>query len=72
VIGRVEHFKPYARWLNCDDSGLVELELPKRADLPLFKQLDRTRAPLVYRWRRDGRKVLGGEALAAVTSTPES
>jgi SAM-dependent methyltransferase len=63
VIGRIEHFKPYARWLNCDVTGLAELELPKRTDPALFKQLDRTRAPLVYRWRRDGRKVLGGEPL---------
>ncbi len=63
VIGRVEHFKPYARWLNCDVSGLVELELPKRADSALFKQLERTKAPLVYRWHRDGDKVTGGEAL---------
>ncbi len=64
VIGRVEHFKPYARLLNCDATGLAELELPKRADPALFKQLDRTKAPLVYRWRRDGDKLLGGEALA--------
>jgi SAM-dependent methyltransferase len=63
VIGRVEHFKPYARWLNCDTTGLVELELPRRADGALFKQLERTKAPLVYRWQRDGDKVLGGEAL---------
>lgn len=69
VIGRVEHFKPYARLLNCDATGLTELELPKRADPPLFKQLDRTKAPLVYRWRRDGDKIVGGEAL---TSAPES
>ncbi|MGH7959667.1 MAG: small ribosomal subunit Rsm22 family protein [Opitutaceae bacterium] len=62
VIGRVEHFKPYARMLNCDATGLTELELPKRADPALFKQLERTRAPLVYRWRRDGRKILGGDA----------
>lgn len=65
VIGRVEHFKPYARLLNCDASGLAELELPKRAAPALFKELDRTKAPLVYRWRRDGDKLLGGEALAA-------
>lgn len=63
IIGRPEHFKPYARWLNCDATGLAELELPKRADPALFKQLDRTRAPLVYRWQRDGDKVLGGEPL---------
>ena len=64
VIGRVEHFKPYARLLNCDATGLAELELPKRADPALFKQLDRTKAPLVYRWRRAGDKILGGEPLA--------
>ena len=63
VIGRVEHFKPYARLLNCDATGLNELELPKRADPALFKQLERTKAPLVYRWRRDGDKILGGEPL---------
>lgn len=63
VIGRVEHFKPYARLLNCDATGLAELELPKRADPALFKQLERTKAPLVYRWRRDGDKILGGEPL---------
>ncbi len=63
VIGRVEHFKPYARLLSCDASGLAELELPKRADPALFKQLERTRAPLVYRWQRDGDKLLGGTPL---------
>lgn len=65
VIGRPEHFKPYARVLNCDSDGLVELELPKRADPALFKQLDRTKAPLVYRWRRNGERLLGGEAISA-------
>ena len=66
VIGRPEHFKPYARVLNCDASGLTELELPRRADPGLFKQLERTKAPLVYRWRREGEKILGGETLSAL------
>jgi SAM-dependent methyltransferase len=65
IIGRPEHLKPYARLLSCDESGLAELELPKRADPALYKQLERTRAPLVYRWTRDGDKILGGEALGA-------
>jgi hypothetical protein len=65
VIGRAEHFKPYARLLNCDASGLAELELPKRADPALFKQLERTKAPLVYRWQRDGDKILSGTALGS-------
>jgi hypothetical protein len=63
IIGRPEHFKPYARLLNCDASGLHELELLKRTDPALFKQLERTKAPLVYRWRRDGKKILAGEPL---------
>jgi hypothetical protein len=63
VIGRVEHFKPYARLLNCDATGLADLELPKRADPALFKQLERTKAPLVYRWVREGNKIKGGEPL---------
>jgi len=61
VIGRPEHFKPYARVLNCDATGLDELTLPKRADPALYKQLDRTREPLVYRWRREGNSILGVE-----------
>ena len=65
VIGRPEHFKPYARVLNCDASGLHELELLKRSDPALFKQLDRTKAPLVYRWKRDGDRIVGGEPLGA-------
>ncbi|MEY2881104.1 MAG: hypothetical protein RLZZ15_3484 [Verrucomicrobiota bacterium] len=72
VIGRPEFFKPYARLLNCDATGLAELELPKRADPALFKQLERTKAPLVFRWRRDGEKILGGTALALPDSAPQS
>jgi hypothetical protein len=64
VIGRPEHFKPYARLLNCDATGLADLELPKRADPALFKQLERTKTPLVYRWQRAGTKISGGEPLA--------
>ena len=63
VIGRAEHFKPYARVLNCDAAGLAELELPKRADPALFKHLERTKAPLIYRWRREENKIFGGSAL---------
>jgi SAM-dependent methyltransferase len=61
VIGRPEHFKPYARLLSCDATGVAELTLPKRADPALFKELDRTREPLVYRWRREGDSILGVE-----------
>jgi hypothetical protein len=70
VIGRPEHFKPYARLLSCDATGLSNLELPKRANPALFKQLDRTRSPLVYRWQREGDKILGGTPLPPPASSP--
>jgi hypothetical protein len=70
VIGRPEHFKPYARLLSCDATGLSNLELPKRANPALFKQLDRTRSPLVYRWQREGDKILGGAPLPPPASSP--
>lgn len=63
IIGRPEHFKPYARFLNCDAIGLTELELMRRSDPALYKQLDRARGPLLYRWQRDGDKVHGGSPL---------
>jgi len=68
VIGRPEHFKPYVRLLNCDATGLAELELLKRADPALFKQLDRTKAPLVYHWQHDGKKIQSGAPLAPPTA----
>jgi hypothetical protein len=65
IIGRPEHFKPYARLLNCDATGLTELTVPKRTAPALFKELDRTKAPLVYRWTREGDKVATGTRLGA-------
>ena len=62
VIGRVEHFKPYARLLNCGPEGLAELEIPRREAPALYKELERQRGPLVYRWRREGRHILAGDA----------
>ena len=65
IIGRPEHFKPYARVLNCDATGLAELEVPKRVDPALVKELERTKAPLLYRWQRAENKILGGELISA-------
>jgi hypothetical protein len=45
VIGRPEHFKPYVRLLNCNASGLEVLEVPKRGNPGLYKELDRDAAP---------------------------
>jgi hypothetical protein len=60
VIGRPEHFKPYARLLNCSEAGLEVLSVPKRTCPGLYKELDRTKRPLVYRWSRKGDSITAG------------
>jgi len=62
VIGRPEQFKPYSRFLNCDAEGLAEMDVLRRDNRSLCKELERTKHPLVYRWTREGRKVVGGSA----------
>jgi hypothetical protein len=62
VIGRPEHFKPYVRLLNCDADGLAELKVMKRGNPGLYKELERTRRPLVYKWIREGATVTGASA----------
>lgn len=62
VIGRPEHFKPCARFLNCDGDGLAELTILKRDNAALCKELERTKRPLVYRWTREGAKVTRASA----------
>ena len=68
VIGRTEAFKPYTRFLNCSASGLEELAVHKRDDPRLIKELEKTKDPLVYRWSREGNKVVGGESAAFLRS----
>jgi hypothetical protein len=60
IIGRPESFKPYVRLLNCDARGLADLTVMKRDNPSLYKELDRTKRPLVYEWVRDGEKIVGG------------
>jgi SAM-dependent methyltransferase len=57
VIGRPEQFKPYVRLLNCDESGLAELMVMRRDNPGLYKELGKTKRPLVYRWTHDAVKI---------------
>jgi SAM-dependent methyltransferase len=62
VIGRPETFKPYVRVLNCDAQGLEELEVIRRSAPALYKELSKTKLPLVYKWEREDLRVVGGMA----------
>lgn len=56
VLGRAEVFKPYARFLACDATGLHELELPKRVAPALVKRLDKDPPVPLYALVHDGHR----------------
>ena len=57
LIGRAEVFKPYARFLACEASGLHWLELPKRVAPALVKRLDKDPPIPLYALVHDGKRV---------------
>lgn len=57
ILGRAEVFKPYARFLACDRTGLHYLELPKRVAPALIKRLDKNPPVPLYRIVHDNRRV---------------
>lgn len=61
IIGRAESFKGFARVLSCEAPAVEELELQKRADADLFKQLKKDSNHPLYRWEREpgSRRVTG-------------
>ena len=63
ILGRTKQFKPYTRFLNCDQHGLEFVTLPKRGNPALYKQLDRNKSPLIYRWTRENGTITNGSAL---------
>jgi hypothetical protein len=63
VLGRASLHKAHATLLSCDATGLHELTLRKRADPALFKQLDRRPPIPLYRWQREGDKIVRAETL---------
>lgn len=63
LLGRPEVFKPYARFLACDGSGLHWLELAKRTDPGLVKRLAKDPPLPLYQLAHDGRKVAAATPL---------
>lgn len=61
IIGRAESFKGFARVLSCEAPAVEELELQKRADADLFKQLKKDSNHPLYHWEREpgSRRVTG-------------
>lgn len=63
LIGEPRCYKGYAKILSCQDDGVCELRLQKRAQPDLFRALKDGDAGLLHCWRRQGREIQAGEAL---------
>ncbi|MDR2675714.1 MAG: small ribosomal subunit Rsm22 family protein [Opitutaceae bacterium] len=58
IIGRPRLHKAHATLCNCDESGVAELTLPRRADPGFFKTLGREPPhPPLHRWQREGDRI---------------
>lgn len=60
VIGLPREYKGFSRLLVCSTDGVADRTLQKRDDPALFKELDRTRRPFLYRMDFDGERVRTG------------
>lgn len=60
IIGSPREYKGFSKLLVCSDTGVAEMRLQKRDDPALFKELDRTRRPLLYRFEIDDDLVRAG------------
>ncbi|MEQ1852295.1 MAG: small ribosomal subunit Rsm22 family protein [Chthoniobacteraceae bacterium] len=63
IIGRPREEKARMEILSCQAGGIEELMLQKRDEPALFKQLQKGRADALYRWQRDGRRIVAAEPL---------
>ena len=71
ALGRPEVFKPYARFLACEASGLKWLELPKRIDPALVKRLEKNPPVPLYALNHDGKRISTARPLVP-SPTPSS
>ncbi|HUG10088.1 MAG TPA: small ribosomal subunit Rsm22 family protein [Opitutaceae bacterium] len=60
VIGQPREYKGFSRLLVCSAEGVADRILQKRDDPALFKELDRTRRPFLYRFEFDDEHVRSG------------
>jgi len=60
VIGQPREYKGFSRLLVCSADGVADRTLQKRDDPALFKELDRTRRPFLYRFELDSGRVRSG------------
>lgn len=69
ILGEPRLYKGYAKIFNSDAGGVSELVLQQRVDKGLFKSLKRAAGPLIYRWTREGEKIVGAARVVGAEET---
>ena len=63
ILGEPREFKGHEKVLSCQADGVTELMLQKRDAPDLYRTVRKAEGPAVYRWEREGGKIVGGEKL---------
>lgn len=69
VLGHAREYKGYLKVLNCQAGAVEDLTLQQRDAKPLHKHLRKERYLTLYRWERQGERLMGGDALDHGTAT---
>ena len=64
VLGEPRVYKGFARVLSCQADGVRDLELQKRVAPEVHRAFKDGRAPSLWRWKGEGRRIVGLEPFA--------
>ena len=64
ILGEPRECKGHEKVLSCQAEGVAEFMLQKRDAPDLYRTVRKTEGVAVYRWEREGEKIVGGEKLA--------
>jgi len=70
IIGAPREAKGYARILSCQAEGVAEFVLQKRDAPELFRAARKGELAPLFRWTRDGGKIIAGQPLASGAQLP--
>jgi hypothetical protein len=69
ILGEPRVYKGFARVLSCQADGVRELELQKRVAPKVHRAFKDGRAPSLWRWKEEGRRIVGLEPFADCDSS---
>jgi hypothetical protein len=64
VLGEPRVYKGFSKLLSCQADGVRELELQKRVAPEVHRAFKDGRAPSLWRWKLEGRRIVGLEPMA--------